>query len=461
MRKEKAASVWLFALCLLLTACQPTPEEEIVKQKSEALFVESITATAKPEKSFKMQVSQHITQDVETENAKIKISIDADVEMPDAEAYPIVKISKSEFSRETLKQVYTVLAHGTEEIEVFPRAFYQKDLDALLDLRDSGDLDKYGSLEELNEAIEAQQKKVAAAPEKTVTKEAVFNWTGDAAPLFFFISDAETQQVGCCNPAEEYYIECVGNMSEMKYLEAQVLYESSINYIQPRVEAGSIQLVMPKITEEEGKQKAEQLISDLGLSEDFVLAGSRTAVKSELYRGETGQAEAVHEYLFVRQIAGVPVTFFNVSMSSDAENPSSYAAPWYYEKIRIFADDSGILGFLWNGPCKVEEVVNRNARLLPFEEILETFERMVGYKYAGLQEDSLTEKSAVTVTRIQLGLVRVIEKNDLGTAYLVPAWTFFGLEIIDDWSSCGCDGFDPILILNALDGSVIDPKVGY
>lgn len=461
MRKEKAVSVCLFALCLLLTACQPTPEEEIVKQKSEALFIESITATAEPEKSFKMQVSQHITQDVETENAKIKISIDADVEMPDAKAYPIVKISKSEFSRETLKRVYTVLTHGTEEIEVFPRAFRRKDLDELLDLRDSGDLDKYGSLEELNEAIEAQQKTVAAAPEKAVAKEADFNWTGDLSPLLFFISEAETQQVGCYNPAEEYYIECVEDMFEMKYLEAQVMMESSINRIQPRVEAGSIQLVMPKITEEEGKQQAEQLISDLGLSEDFVLTGSRTAVKSELNRGETGQVEAVYEYLFVRQIAGVPVTFFNVSMSSDVENPSSYAAPWYYEKIRIFVDDSGIWGFLWNGPCEVEQVVNDNAQLLSFEEILDTFERMVGYKYAGLQEDSLTEQSAVTVTRIQLGLVRVIEKNDLGTAYLVPAWTFFGSEIVDEWSSSGCDGFDPILILNALDGSVIDPKVGY
>lgn len=186
MRKEKAVSVCLFALCLLLTACRPTPEGEIVKQKSEALFIESITATAEPEKSFKMQVSQHITQDVETENAKIKISIDADVEMPDAKAYPIVKISKSEFSRETLKRVYTVLTHGTEEIEVFPRAFHRKDLDELLDLRDSGDLDKYGSLEELNEAIEAQQKTVAAAPEKAVTKEADFNWTGDLSPLLFF-----------------------------------------------------------------------------------------------------------------------------------------------------------------------------------------------------------------------------------------------------------------------------------
>lgn len=458
--KRVFAAFILVLLSLTFSACQPTPEQEIVKQKSEAMFVESITATAEPEKDFKMQVSQHIKQDVAAENAKIKISIDADVEMPDADVYPVVKVSKSKFSRETLEKAYAVLTHDTVEVEDFPRAFYQKDLDYLLDLRDSGDLDKYDSLEELNEAIEAQQKVVAAAPEKAVTKEAELDLNGHGDALFF-ISNEETQQVGVYDISEEYYIDCVNDVFELKYLNAQVLCESSINRIQPRVEAGSIQLVMPEITKEEGQRQAEQLISALGLSEDFVLTGSRAAAKSELLRGETGQVAAVHEYLFVRQIAGVPVTFFNVIMSSDIENPSSYAAPWYYEKIRVFVDDSGIWGFIWNGPCKVEEVVNYNAQLLPFDEILETFERMVGYKYAGIQEAELTDDSAVTVTRIQLGLVRVIEKNDLGTAYLVPAWTFFGSEIIGDWSSSGCDGYDPILIINGLDGSVIDPEVGY
>lgn len=171
-------------LCLTFSACQPTPEQEIVKQKSETLFVESITATAEPEKDFKMQISQHIKQDVAAENAKIKISIDANVEMPDADAYPVVKVSKSEFSRETLEKVYALLTQGTEEIEVFPRAFRQKDLDYLLDLRDSGDLDKYDSLKELNEAIEAQQKVVAEAPEKAVTKEAELDLNGHGTALF-------------------------------------------------------------------------------------------------------------------------------------------------------------------------------------------------------------------------------------------------------------------------------------
>lgn len=456
--KRVFATFILTLSALLCSACQPTPEQEIVKQKSEALFVESITATVEPEKDFKMQVSQHIKQDVAAENAIIKISIDADVEIPDVDVYPVVKVSKSKFSRETLQKVYTILTHDTVEIEVFPRAYYKESLDQLLDLRDSGDLDKYDSLEELNEAIEAQQKVVAEAPEKAVTKEVDFD---DFSPVLFYISNEETQQVGCYEQAEEYYIDCVNDIFELKYLNAQVLDESSINRIQPRVEAGSIQLVMPEITKEEGQQQAEQLIFDLGLSEDFVLTGSRAAGKSELYRDETGQVDGVYEYLFVRQIAGVPVTFFNVIMSSDIENPSSYAAPWYYEKIRVFVDDSGIWSFIWNGPCKVEEVVNYNAQLLPFDEILKTFERMVGYKYAGIQEAELTDDSAVTVTRIQLGLVRVIEKNDLGTAYLVPAWTFFGAEIIDDWSSSGCDGYDHILIINALDGSVIDPEVGY
>jgi hypothetical protein len=55
----------------------------------------------------------------------------------------------------------------------------------------------------------------------------------------------------------------------------------------------------------------------------------------------------------------------------------------------------------------------------------------------------------------------VQEKGDLEQGYLVPSWTFFGVYDMDARGAQGYDGTDPLLTVNALDGTIIDLNVGY
>lgn len=67
---------------------------------------------------------------------------------------------------------------------------------------------------------------------------------------------------------------------------------------------------------------------------------------------------------------------------------------------------------------------------------------------------------------MRLGYTRILEQDGNGTAFLIPTWTVFGIYDLDDRGTVGSSGFgfdgtDALLVLNAIDGSVIDPAVGY
>ena len=68
---------------------------------------------------------------------------------------------------------------------------------------------------------------------------------------------------------------------------------------------------------------------------------------------------------------------------------------------------------------------------------------------------------------VQLGLFRIREKNDMEHGLLVPCWMFCGRLLYDpDRVTTGfpvSQDFDlfPMVIINAIDGSVINPMNGY
>ena len=68
---------------------------------------------------------------------------------------------------------------------------------------------------------------------------------------------------------------------------------------------------------------------------------------------------------------------------------------------------------------------------------------------------------------VQLGLLRIREKNDMEHGLLVPVWLFTGTFAYaeaqrSEWTSVEEYGsYNPLLIINAIDGTIIDPYLGY
>ena len=101
--------VW-FMLLLLFAACQPTPGEDITKNKGDSNIMEIIEATpstaGKPAEGT-MDVLQNCPGDWRERiavNDKVDILIDAKVCVPPAAALPVIKIEPCNYTRMALSQ---------------------------------------------------------------------------------------------------------------------------------------------------------------------------------------------------------------------------------------------------------------------------------------------------------------------------------------------------------------------
>ncbi len=134
------------------------------------------------------------------------------------------------------------------------------------------------------------------------------------------------------------------------------------------------------------------------------------------------------------------------------EIESEYAPEWEYESVIAAVSTEGrLLSLSWYGTSKVTETIAESTPLLPFDEIMRLFEQQVNRQLYG-------SGAKVQITGVKLGLFRIREKNSMETGLMVPAWIFGGTYY-------GADGdhreLSPLLVINAIDGSIIDPMKGY
>ena len=135
---------------------------------------------------------------------------------------------------------------------------------------------------------------------------------------------------------------------------------------------------------------------------------------------------------------------------------------WRYSHAIAAVDGSGtLLGLEWYGALKETEVLSETTPLLPFTEIQSIFEQQINRELAYEEMRDAT----LTVDDVQLGLFRIREQNDMKHGLLTPVWYFRGTLIPSEtgvWAG-HTQHYDrqPILIINAIDGTIIDPYAGY
>ena len=140
------------------------------------------------------------------------------------------------------------------------------------------------------------------------------------------------------------------------------------------------------------------------------------------------------------------------------------------EAVWITVDKGGILSFTWDSPSSEITVKEEQTALLPFEQIVSIADTMLPVVIVGPKSRPLVEvdringfdtKMDVEITKVSLTLMRVRDKGSLqGT--IVPVWDFWGTSSwyrADEQPSI----FDtqPMLTLNAIDGSVVSREFGY
>ena len=160
---------------------------------------------------------------------------------------------------------------------------------------------------------------------------------------------------------------------------------------------------------------------------------------------------------------------------SEETNPDSVS--WPMDSIFISVGGDGILSFTWFSPSTEPVVKESQTALMSFDEIASIADTMLPVVVVGPKETSLVDLDRINgfdthmdveITKVSLTLMRIRDKGSLqGT--IVPLWDFWGTW---NWYEPGDGASDtmrqganyttqPMLTLNAIDGSVVSRQLGY
>ncbi|MBQ8475380.1 MAG: hypothetical protein IJ499_06970 [Clostridia bacterium] len=164
-------------------------------------------------------------------------------------------------------------------------------------------------------------------------------------------------------------------------------------------------------------------------------------------------------YYILRYYRSIEGAFLTQSSGTNSDPGDGYGETklsWAGESIEFRINDNGIVGFDFNAPLNIVETVVNNSSLKSFEDIKITFEKMMPITKA-----SEYYTKAYDVDRVRLSYSRISEVDSFDTGLIVPVWDFLGsYENVEDRYIAG-NGYGSLLAINAIDGSIIDPDLGY
>ena len=207
----------------------------------------------------------------------------------------------------------------------------------------------------------------------------------------------------------------------------------------------------------DAKNDAEDLLHSIGCDE-YQLGGMMLINNSNKDKKEASQW--AYELFYFPSYDGI-----SLAPTIDSVDEDAFQTPINYEKIKIRINDSGIQSFTWDAPYKTAGIKVDNSHLLAFEDIQDIFSKMMLVKYEPMAKIvNSQEPLNIEITKAGLYYVLIQQQNDASNTLLVPVWAFYGYRSWDWIEEQGIKyGLyeQPILMINAIDGSIIDLARGY
>ena len=475
---KKRIIIILFA-ALLLFACQPTPEEPIVLQKDQDLMIQQGSATLSPEQSYTPpEVPERYTY--EHRDGALTILADAEVVMTSV-PMPIVKVRAQGIPQETMYRLFAFLSNGEKMLLPHRRTKSEieqaiKEYSEMLNETppEGSDLTQEEFEYGLKMELELLQEEYKTAPDADEER----------------ISDGtyETQRTEW-EPSEYAYLSAYSNNRELVVKSStNADSQSSLRYYR-RLKGFDSYDEMHTIPLDETVILPDGLDVTTASAQvqGFLNTIGETFEIAAVYRVDDAQdgstdgiiRDAQHYALRFdcrRLVNGVPLA---VGASDSGYSNESYSIMWRQEKLTLIVDAGGIVNVNWIDPLTVTDTVSAATSLLPFDKIQGIVEKMMPIVYY-MQESETETTQQIDVRSVRLELVRVREQNNTKElkGMLIPAWVFYGSVQIAEHYTSGTeyiyytsygmrtaspyyDGEEIVFCINAIDGSIIDPMLGY
>ena len=488
----------ILAALMLLAACKPTPESEFVVMKDTERLVDTVQAKNPDETPIPttdetidnalVKTDRHYTYSYESANGLLHIKADADVYLPKTGKLPMARVKAGVLTDELAKAIFDkVFAGQPAYVDYYnqsipsTKAQLAKLIADWQELVDTGRTEtKDMSREEALELIERLKEQYKTAPDEATTPELVIS---DGSMLYRERTDFGTErwyELNAANPdvgmldvrrpatdngGFQYYLsyqrgsieDLIGSGEDedgrsMDFRDRGSYTAHVVNVLDMDCTFGQ---VMPPAT---AVQLCVDFLKDLGVTDVL------PRPEIDAYTLDSGE-NCYYLIDFVRTVNGTQVAY--LPMFQGLEH-GDVALPWDYEHLRFLVDRDGIVYIIWESPTEVTKIESSDAAVLTYEQAIETFETMGRIVYEAKTEFyDIPYYIDVEVSRIELDLVRIREQDAPGRYGLyVPAWVFYGKKagylkqpvpdgMIDNRMEI------PLLVINAIDGSIIDLEKGY
>ena len=480
MKIKKVMSCLLAAA--LLVACQPTPEEDVVVNKGDGTLEEAIAAEALPPARYEAPETLRLDP-FGTET--FQVVVDAEVCVPDVERYPIVEVVLRTITADWARDMMYKMADGktihTYQNEV-PSTKEQIEGEITLLQQQLANPDAYlpaGADEQTRAAAEKEWRELLEAWE-TLYQEAPDTFE----PREVDMSDAAFRT------ASEFRGAVESGKQRETYLSVtawyggpggNVEYNNLVDVGMPfhfDMDSDLTDLNDVTISAEEAVQIGLDFLAQLGET-DFAPALIVAGYCDPEWGTDPIPLEEwpqCYQIQFTRSVAGVPATYREEHYDGiGADGRERYAPAYPQESIEMDIRDSGVTYMYWSTPSELGRTLNENVTLMPFEQVVERFCDQILYSATpAVEETDSVIKKTLYIDRIELGMVRALQRGSVEEWVMVPAWTFFGRTVLQ-YAGPEPGGYPlnenneyvsempgySYLILNAVDGSVYDPAVGY
>lgn len=483
MIKRSGIGISLLCVCLAagLSGCQPSPSEDIVTNKNEGALESIInkqedadTAGPDEESVIKEGEAERDTGKEEQESVSLQesftldgdqVTVRVDAAIPvSGTPWPVVRVNPHYITADEAKIFVGVLFEGETAYEpdaTLTKAEIQEkilkykqwcnDRDKLL--IQFGDEDTVQEIiDEYQETIEEYEEAYADAPdsEEQTECEWVFH------PSEYYMQDTIIENGGETDSSISGTEKLVAVTDSLNGHSAGLYITNRdeedfllnmLHFYYEDEDALLAGLEYQEISEDEAREKVDTLLQEAGW-EDW-----------KFWSAEDISYEGVCEYkLIYTPVYENCQTIPGPDISLKSED--AYAANLYYSKMIVEICNGIIKSVEITSPMDVTEIENADVETLSFEDIYEKFksQMQVNYTKENLLELGMDEaKAEITVTDIRLGLFRVKVKDEHNTYRMVPAWIFSGKLGDEDFGYWSVD----YLVLNAIDGSVINTELGY
>lgn len=434
-----------------LIACQPTPENSPVVNK------EDIYKLAK-ENTVDFQSFQHddyINEEVDTRINGLTIRINSKIEMPNTQQFPVISTKPSRFSEEKIKEILDYFAPDVK----FYRNAYQitktQLIDQLLAYSQQGFYSESESEKAKNitederlETIEDYKKNITEVPD--ISERTYVNFAAIVNNDTMDFYDVENGlPIGIEYGINSDAIISVTNTGNGSYTSSLIFDRGGVVQPDSMLQEDDQCVGDVNIVQSEAKEKARNVIEDLGI-DGMILASIEKARKLDRFNSRI--ISKGYYCIYMRRIGEMNTIDIGTSVSVNTGNNIEYVPPWQQEKIYIFVGEEDIESFYWVGLSEIDETISNNVALLPFDDVKQRMRKQLKYKYAWTAniEDS---KMDINVNQIVFGIALIGTKNKPNIGILVPAWYIMYNISFDNIDS------NDVMVLNAIDGSVIEPRL--